>query len=279
VTIDPTVWTSRPAVTDGFGYLYVIEFDCKVVKVGKTVDPASRLAQHISDASAFRAELVAAWISDAHLGFARNETTIIDFMVRSSRGERARREYFYDADFDTTVALVELVCRGEDPYGQVDLFGGLIEDPEPTPIPKVLAYSKPLPTFRAIAATIAAQIYSGELAAGTWLPSLTEMQKQYQVDVAMARRVVAELRSQGLVTSFQGKGSVVRTLNDSPNEPGRPPNPDVSPDQMALVHHQLAEMKAELEIHAKQLGELAGHWCGNMECCLFQRARGQQLAA
>lgn len=122
LAVDSRIWTSRPAVGDGYGYLYVIEFDTGVVKVGKTTDPAARMATHISQAAAYRATLTAAWFSEAHLGYAGNETAVLAHVVSKQLGKQVRREYFHDADFTQVVDVAERACRGEDLDGQMSLI-------------------------------------------------------------------------------------------------------------------------------------------------------------
>lgn len=121
--VDQRIWSSRPAVSDGYGYLYVIEWDNNVVKVGKTTDPASRMSAHISQARAYRSKPIAVWFSDAHLGFSANESAAIAYLSRTRVGKQVRREYFHDADFGEVVDVVERICRGEDLAGQLTLLG------------------------------------------------------------------------------------------------------------------------------------------------------------
>ncbi len=68
-----------------------------------------------------------------------------------------------------------------------------------------------MPAYRKIAEDIRARIKSGELAPGAQLPTQQELQEQYGVARMTARQAVAELVNEGLVTSQQGKGVIVRS--------------------------------------------------------------------
>jgi len=56
------------------------------------------------------------------------------------------------------------------------------------------------------------QIESGELAPGALLPSESALMQRYEVSRPMARKAVAILRNEGLVTTEQGVGTKVREL-------------------------------------------------------------------
>jgi GntR family transcriptional regulator len=68
-----------------------------------------------------------------------------------------------------------------------------------------------LPAYRRIAEDIRARIASGDLPPGALLPTQQELQEQYGVARMTARQAVAELVNEGLVTSQQGKGVMVRS--------------------------------------------------------------------
>jgi DNA-binding GntR family transcriptional regulator len=54
------------------------------------------------------------------------------------------------------------------------------------------------------------QIETGELTPGTLLPSESALMQRYEVSRPMARKAVAILRNEGLVTTEQGVGTKVR---------------------------------------------------------------------
>ncbi|WP_306317262.1 MULTISPECIES: GntR family transcriptional regulator [unclassified Streptomyces] len=67
-----------------------------------------------------------------------------------------------------------------------------------------------LPPFRRIANELRDQILRGELAPGAQIPSQDELEQRFGASRATVRKAVAVLRSEGHVTSSQGKKSVVR---------------------------------------------------------------------
>lgn len=87
-----------PATDLTHGYLYVIRFSTGVVKVGRTNDPSRRVPEHQRDAWTYNVVITDAWISEPHADYLSNEVRLIAFAT--SRGSRARREYFHGADFE-----------------------------------------------------------------------------------------------------------------------------------------------------------------------------------
>lgn len=85
------------------GYIYVVEFDTGVVKVGQTLNPAKRLPTHRAEAAAFGVTVTNYWISPHHITHRDNETRLINACVRVST--RTRREYFHDVPFRTAVGF------------------------------------------------------------------------------------------------------------------------------------------------------------------------------
>jgi len=70
--------------------------------------------------------------------------------------------------------------------------------------------SPELPQYRKIAEDLRTRITSGEIPPGALLPTQTELSETYGVARMTARQAIAELVNEGLVTSLQGKGAVVR---------------------------------------------------------------------
>ena len=67
------------------------------------------------------------------------------------------------------------------------------------------------PQYVRIADQLRQKIKSGELAAGTKLPSEQELRADYDVSAQVVRASMAQLRAEGLIVTQQGKGSVVQT--------------------------------------------------------------------
>jgi GntR family transcriptional regulator len=67
-----------------------------------------------------------------------------------------------------------------------------------------------VPAYQRIASELRGLITSGELAPGALLPSQQDLQDQYGVARMTVRQAIAALVNEGLVTSQQGKGVVVR---------------------------------------------------------------------
>jgi DNA-binding GntR family transcriptional regulator len=68
----------------------------------------------------------------------------------------------------------------------------------------------PVPPYKQIAAIIRARIESGEYPAGTRIPTESEMVETWEVARTTARRAIALLREEGLVTTVPQRGSYVR---------------------------------------------------------------------
>ncbi|MFM9611652.1 MULTISPECIES: GntR family transcriptional regulator [Streptomyces] len=67
----------------------------------------------------------------------------------------------------------------------------------------------PEPPYRQIAADLAAEIKSGELAPGRPLPSEKELTERYGVARNTARSALTVLRDQGLIYTVPSRGSYV----------------------------------------------------------------------
>ena len=68
----------------------------------------------------------------------------------------------------------------------------------------------PVPPYKQIAAIIRARVESGEYATGTRIPTESEMVETWEVARTTARRAIALLREEGLVTTVPQRGSYVR---------------------------------------------------------------------
>ena len=83
-----------------------------------------------------------------------------------------------------------------------------------------LDHGSHVPLYVQAADWLAAQVASGKLAPGTRLPAERDLAEQWGIAYATVRRMTAELRERGLVTTVQGKGTFI-LAPDSKRPPGR----------------------------------------------------------
>lgn len=69
------------------------------------------------------------------------------------------------------------------------------------------------PLYHQITTQLKSLIYSGQLPAGTLLPSIRELAQMTQCSVITVRRVYQELESEGLVRTKQGTGTFVADVD------------------------------------------------------------------
>jgi len=82
-----------PGKIENLGYLYILELDSGVIKVGKATTPHVRLRNHISNAAAMGRVVVRGWVSTPHKNFSENEQELI--RACAAKASRViRREYF-----------------------------------------------------------------------------------------------------------------------------------------------------------------------------------------
>ncbi|MFL1446748.1 GntR family transcriptional regulator, partial [Nocardiopsis protaetiae] len=67
------------------------------------------------------------------------------------------------------------------------------------------------PRYLQIADDIEEQIRAGRLAPAQEIPSETTLMQRYGVSSGTVRKAVAQLRTSGLVDTYQGKGSFVKS--------------------------------------------------------------------
>lgn len=70
------------------------------------------------------------------------------------------------------------------------------------------------PIYFQIEEQIKALIASGQLSAGTMLPSIRALSKDLEVSIITTRRVYQNLEHQGFIRSTQGKGSFVAEIEE-----------------------------------------------------------------
>ncbi|MEU8394929.1 GntR family transcriptional regulator [Nonomuraea sp. NPDC048892] len=114
------------------------------------------------------------------------------------------------------------------------------------------------PDYVRIADRIGAKIRSGDMQPGDLVPSHAQLAREHNVSDNTARAALARLRSQGLIITKQGKGSLVA---DTPSpiiseRDGRDIRPDAEGEDRALSAH-VSQISAPTDI-AEQLGLSAG---------------------
>jgi len=82
-------------------------------------------------------------------------------------------------------------------------------------IPIQLSKSSREPIYHQIEQQVKALIASGQILAGTPLPSIRMLSKDLGVSVITTRRAYQNLESDGFIQTIQGKGTFVSTLDQS----------------------------------------------------------------
>ncbi|HZG55751.1 GntR family transcriptional regulator [Paenibacillus sp.] len=82
-------------------------------------------------------------------------------------------------------------------------------------LPIRISHDSAEPLYHQIAAQMRTLIFSGQLAAGTLLPSIRELAVETECSVITIRRVYQELESEGLVKTKQGTGTFVSEVEPS----------------------------------------------------------------
>jgi GntR family transcriptional regulator len=77
------------------------------------------------------------------------------------------------------------------------------------PLPIRISHDSAEPLYHQIATQMKSLIFSGQLPAGTLLPSIRELALETECSVITIRRVYQELESEGLVRTKQGTGTFV----------------------------------------------------------------------
>jgi len=83
-------------------------------------------------------------------------------------------------------------------------------------VPSAGAAAAGLPKYRQLAAQLAELIETGALPPGSLMPSEAETTDRYGVSQPTVRAAMRELRSQGLIVTYHGRGSFVRHSDDRP---------------------------------------------------------------
>lgn len=97
-------------------HIYVIEFSCGLIKVGKTRNPKSRISTHASTVRIVSgAEISREWVSIAHTNNSENELKLINFCSsKFGNGKSKGREWFNGCSFDEVVIYAEKLEYSQD---------------------------------------------------------------------------------------------------------------------------------------------------------------------
>lgn len=68
------------------------------------------------------------------------------------------------------------------------------------------------PAYKQVATELRRRLGAGQHPLGSQLPSIPDLMREFDVSVTVVRQALSQLRSEGLITSHQGKGSFVRAL-------------------------------------------------------------------
>jgi hypothetical protein len=109
-------FSKLPKDRDFRGYVYVVEYTDGLLKVGRTIRPAARIATHKEHGDSFGNAMVRVWMSPPHVNFAANELTLIRAVEKMASVQR-RKEYFVGCPFLAAVGLAQQLVydHGPDP--------------------------------------------------------------------------------------------------------------------------------------------------------------------
>jgi hypothetical protein len=100
------------------GHVYAIQFGSGVLKVGRTFQPAARIAEHEKTARAHGQFIYDSLTSPLHTNYAANEQALIAFCAE--RWELAAgREYFAAADMEAVVRFADTLTFTPRVLGQI----------------------------------------------------------------------------------------------------------------------------------------------------------------
>lgn len=67
------------------------------------------------------------------------------------------------------------------------------------------------PAYKQVADDLRSRVRDGRLKPGDQLPSLAQLMQEFEASTTVVRMALAELRTEGLITTHQGKGAFVRS--------------------------------------------------------------------
>ncbi|MEH3139544.1 MAG: PLP-dependent aminotransferase family protein [Mycobacterium kyogaense] len=127
----------------------------------------------------------------------------------------------------------------------------------------------PTARYKSVVDTLAADIRSGKLCAGTRLPTHRQLAADCGIAVVTASRVYAELEAMGLVSSERGRGTFVRDVALPPGH-GVDQRP-VAPDAVDL-NFNYPTLPGQADVLRHALRELAG--AGDLDSLLRYQPHG-----
>ena len=179
-------------------YIYALQFSIDVVKVGMSVSPSKRLHTHYGYSRGLGISVVAQWISAPHLEAERNEAELIQFCRSRARGVNAR-EYFVGLRFEDVVEFAEGLTYI--PAASAEEVPGLPNDAR----------------WRQVCAALKQRITDGTYPPGERLPSVVAVCAEFDISQMTARKVLKQLRDEGLAAMQPGIGTFVTALPQAPN--------------------------------------------------------------
>ncbi|MGW5364441.1 GntR family transcriptional regulator [Actinopolymorpha pittospori] len=102
-----------------------------------------------------------------------------------------------------------------------------------------LDFDDPQQPYQQVAASIRAQITSGDIAVGDQLSSVRELAKEYGVSGGTIQQALRLLRAEGLIVTWQGRGTFVRR-----RQPGTTPATD---GDISTIMRRLDEILDRIE--------------------------------
>ena len=102
------------------------------------------------------------------------------------------------------------------------------------------------PAYQQVAEDLRSRIRNGDPAVGDQLPSLATLMERYSVSITVVRSALRELRSEGIVSSRQGKGTFVKALPDTRTEPASAVEFETIMRHLNQVQDQLRTMEQRL---------------------------------
>ena len=108
------------------------------------------------------------------------------------------------------------------------------------------------PAYQQVAETLRADIRGGRIPPGSQLPSYEALMRAYGVSITVVRNAVRELKTEGLVSTHQGKGAFVRDpLPDPAQAPGDQPS-----DAFQAIMGEIRSLHDDLDRFDERLSQL-----------------------